>query len=254
MIFSLPFYFIAAYVAQKKAANSVTRKQWGYILLLGIIGYYLSSLFDFIGLMYISAGLERLILFLYPTFAILINTIWFKVKLSRNQIIALTMSYLGIIVAYGGEMKGNFSQSHFYLGSFMVFLCAITYSFYLVGTGKIVPKVGVTRFTAYSMISATIGILIHFSLSHSPTIFYTFQPTLWYYCIALALIATVLPSFMMSYGMKSIGSNNVAVITSIGPVSTILQAYLFLGETLHPTQIIGTILVILGVVRIGKSE
>ena len=254
MIFSLPFYIVIAIVSSQKKQQRVTLKEWTYIILLGLVGYYLSSLFDFIGLQYISAGLERLILFLYPTFAILINTWMFKAKLSRNQIFALVLSYLGILVAYGGEFHISFSNAGFHFGSLMVFLCAVTYSFYLVGTGRIVPKVGATRFTAYTMLSATVGILIHFSATHSVSIFSSFQPNLLYYCLALSIIATVLPSFMLSYGMKTIGSNNVAVITSLGPVSTILQAWLFLGETLHVTQIIGTILVIIGVLRIGKEN
>ncbi len=254
MLFSLPFYIVIAIVSSKKKTISMTAKEWQYIILLGVIGYYLSSLFDFIGLKYISAGLERLILFLYPTFAILINTWMFKVKLSRNQIFALILSYLGIIVAYAGEFSNSFNNANFHYGSLMVFLCAVTYSFYLVGTGKIVPKVGATRFTAYTMLSATVGIMAHFLCTHSITIFSTFQPDIIYYCLALSIIATVLPSFMLSYGMKTIGSNNVAVITSLGPVSTIIQAYFFLGETLHLTQIIGTVLVIIGVLRIGKEQ
>lgn len=254
MIFSLPFYIVIAIVSSQKKQQRVTLKEWTYIILLGLVGYYLSSLFDFIGLKYISAGLERLILFLYPTFAILINTWMFKAKLSRNQIFALVLSYMGILVAYGGEFHTSFSNAGFHFGSLMVFLCAVTYSFYLVGTGRIVPKVGATRFTAYTMLSATVGILIHFSATHSVSIFSSFQSNLLYYCLALSIIATVLPSFMLSYGMKTIGSNNVAVITSLGPVSTILQAWLFLGETFHFTQIIGTILVIIGVLRIGKEN
>jgi len=254
MIFSLPFYIIIAIISTRNKPKSITLKEWTYIILLGIVGYYLSSLFDFIGLKYISAGLERLILFLYPTFSILINTWMFKVKLTRNQIFALVLSYLGILVAYGGELSTSFTNANFHYGSFMVFLCAVTYSFYLVGTGKVVPKVGATRFTAFSMLSATAGIMVHFFCTHSVTVFSTFHPDLIYYCLALSIIATVLPSFMLSYGMKTIGSNNVSVITSLGPVSTIIQAYLFLGESLHLTQIIGTVLVIIGVLRIGKEQ
>ncbi len=254
MIFSLPFYIVIAIISSRQKELKMTYTEWAYIILLGTVGYYLSSLFDFIGLKYISAGLERLILFLYPTFAILLNTWIFKVKLTKNQIFALILSYVGIGIAYGGELHISFGDSNFHYGSIMVFLCAVTYSFYLVGTGKVVPKVGATRFTAYTMLSATAGILIHFFATHSISVFSTFQPNLIYYCFALSIIATVLPSFMLSYGMKTIGSNNVAVITSIGPVSTILQAYLFLGETIHLTQIIGTILVIIGVLRIGKEK
>jgi drug/metabolite transporter (DMT)-like permease len=251
MLFSLPFYLVAAWLGSKKeSAVSLTVQQWFYLILLGIFGYYLSSLFDFIGLQYVSAGLERLILFLYPTFSVLINTFLYKTKLNKTQIIALILTYLGIGIAYLGEMKIDTSNPNFYFGSWMIFLCAVTYSFYLVGTGRMIPKVGVTRYTAYAMLSATAGIFIHFLLTKNVQQI-PFTPTLIWYSIALATIATVLPSFMMSNGMKRIGSNNVSIITSIGPVSTIIQAHFFLGENIIVPQIIGTALVIIGVLLIG---
>lgn len=251
MLFSLPFYLLAAWlVARKENKQLLTRRDWLLILTMGILGYYLSSLFDFIGLQYVSAGLERLILFLYPTFAVLINTFYFKTKLGRVQLIALVLTYLGIGIAYFGEMKLDTSNPRFYYGSFMIFLCAITYSFYLVGTGRMVQRVGVTRYTAYAMLAATAGIFIHFLVTHQVQDI-PFTGTLVGYGIALAIIATVLPSFMMSNGMKRIGSNNVSIITSIGPVSTILQAHWFLGEEIIPAQIFGTALVIAGVILIG---
>lgn len=253
MLFSLPFYLVAAWLGSKKeAAIAITSKQWFYILLMGFLGYYLSSLFDFIGLQYISAGLERLILFLYPTFAILINTFIFKNKLSRLQIIALVLSYTGIGIAYYGELRIDTFNKDLYLGSFMVFLCAVTYSVYLVGTGRIVPKVGVTRYTAYAMLAATAGIFVHFVATKSIGNI-AFSSTLVGYSVALAIIATVLPSFMISNGMKKIGSNNVVIITSIGPVSTIIQAHFILHEPIFAEQLIGTLLVLVGVLLIGKK-
>ena len=251
MLFSLPFYLIAAWMVAKKENKQVlTTRDWLWILAMGILGYYLSSLFDFIGLQYVSAGLERLILFLYPTFAVLINTFYFKTKLGRVQIIALVLTYIGISIAYFGELKMDTSNPKFFFGSFMIFLCAITYSFYLVGTGRMVQKVGVTRYTAYAMLAATAGIFINFLLTHRMQDI-PFSVSLTWYSIALAIIATVLPSFLMSNGMKRIGSNNVSIITSIGPVSTIIQAHIFLGEQIIPAQIIGTALVIAGVILIG---
>ena len=251
MLFSLPFYLVAAWLGSKKeSAISLEKKQWFFLILLGIFGYYLSSLFDFIGLQYVSAGLERLILFLYPTFSVLINTYLYKSKLNSMQLIALVLTYMGIGIAYLGEMKIDTSNPNFYFGSFMIFLCAITYSFYLVGTGRMIPKVGVTRYTAYAMLAATVGIFIHFMVSKKVEDI-PFTHTLIGYSIALALIATVLPSFMMSTGMKMIGSNNVSIITSIGPVSTIIQAHFFLAEHITIYQIIGTMLVIIGVLLIG---
>lgn len=252
MLFSLPFYIGAAWIAgRKEEVKPLTKNQWIWIMLMGIFGYYLSSLFDFIGLQYVSAGLERLILFLYPTFAVLINTFYFKTKLSRVQIIALVLTYIGIGTAYWGEIKAAQYGPQFFYGSFMIFLCAITYSFYLVGTGRLVTGVGATRYTAYAMLTATAGIFIHYLIQQPAGSIFQLNATLTGYGIVLAIIATVLPSFMMSVGMKKIGSNNVAIITSIGPVSTILQAHFFLGESIITEQLIGTFLVIIGVLLIG---
>lgn len=251
MLFSLPFYLFAVWlVGRKENSIPLQKKDWFWILVMGLLGYYLSSLFDFIGLQYVSAGLERLILFLYPTFAVLINTFYFKTRLNRMQLLALILTYTGIGIAYFGELHLDNSNPKFFFGSFMIFLCAITYSFYLVGTGRLVQRVGVTRYTAYAMLAATAGIFVNFLFTHSITQI-PFSYSLTGYGIALAIIATVLPSFLMSNGMKKIGSNNVSIITSIGPVSTILQAHWFLGEPIILPQIIGTALVILGVILIG---
>ena len=254
MLFSLPFYMIAAwFVIKNERTQPLSQRQWILICTMGIFGYYLSSLFDFIGLENVSAGLGRLILFLYPTFAILINTFYFKTKLSRTQTIALVLTYIGIGIAYFGELQLDTSNPGFLYGSLMIFLCAVTYSFYLVGTGRLVTRAGSTRYTAYAMLCATVGIVIHFFFTHSihgiP-----FTPRLAGYSAAIAIVATVLPSFMMSAGMKSIGSNNAAIITSIGPVSTILQAHFILGEPILLMQLTGTALVITGVLLIGRQS
>ncbi|MBL7761764.1 MAG: DMT family transporter [Sediminibacterium sp.] len=251
MLFSLPFYIAAAWFAgRKESAEALTPRYWFWILVMGIFGYYLSSLFDFIGLQYVSAGLERLILFLYPTFAVLLNTWLFKAKLSGVQLVALILTYLGIGIAYYAELATDTGSPGFYFGSLMIFLCAVTYSFYLVGTGRLVQKAGATRYTAYAMLAATVGIFIHFLVTHNARQL-VFTPALTSYAVALAIIATVIPSFLMSSGMKKIGSNNVSIITSIGPVSTILQAHFFLGEKILFMQIAGTVLVIAGVLLIG---
>jgi drug/metabolite transporter (DMT)-like permease len=251
MLFSLPFYLFAAWLVSRKENKTVlTRRDWLLVITMGILGYYLSSLFDFIGLQYVSAGLERLILFLYPTFAVLINTFYFKSKLSRVQVIALVLTYLGIGIAYFGELKMDTSKPGFYFGSFMIFLCACMYSLYLVGTGRLVQRIGVTRYTAYAMLAATAGIFLNFLVTH-PVQNIPFSRTLVGYGIALAILSTVLPSFLMSNAMKRIGSNNVSIITSVGTVSTILQAHWFLGEEIIPPQIVGTVFVIAGIVLIG---
>ncbi|MBS1631726.1 MAG: DMT family transporter [Bacteroidetes bacterium] len=251
MLFSLPFYLIAAWIGSRnKKRSRFSKKQWTHIILLGLFGYYLSSLFDFVGLQYISAGLERLILFLYPTIVLLINFFFFKEKVSRIQQWALVITYIGIAFAYISELHFDTTNRNFYIGSFLIFLCAITYATYIAGSGRIIPRVGVTKFTAYAMLASTTGVFIHFALAGSFSKLEN-ATSYWGYGIALAIIATVIPTFLISIGMKKIGSNNVAIISGIGPVATIIQANLILGERIFTAEIIGTILVILGVLLIG---
>lgn len=254
MIFSLPFYLIAAYLTSNKDLNpKMTRQQWGATILLGIFGYYLSSLFDFIGLQYISAGLERLILFLYPTFTVLIGTFFFKQKLYRNQVWALLLTYAGIGIAYYGELRIDTGNPNFFWGSFLIFLCAITYAIYIAGSGRIIPKVGATRFTAFAMLSSTFGVFLHYALRGKYNALEQ-SMDLWWYGILLAIIATVIPTFMLSFALKKIGSNNVAIISSVGPVSTIIQAHYFLGEAVFTEQIIGTVLVLAGILMLSLKS
>jgi drug/metabolite transporter (DMT)-like permease len=250
MTFSFPFYAVAAWMARKKETTPLTIRQWLIVLGLGIFGYYLSSLFDFVGLQYVTAGLERLILFLYPTFAVLINAIVFKQPVTRTQKIALLLTYTGIIVAYVGELQVDFSNPHFIWGSFLIFLCSITYSVYIAGSGHMIPTVGVTRFTAYAMLAATAGVFVHFAVAGSLPALQD-GATHWWYGVLLAVVATVLPTFLFGNGMKRIGSNNVAIISAVGPVSTIIQAHFVLKETIFPAQIAGTLLVVVGVILIG---
>jgi drug/metabolite transporter (DMT)-like permease len=251
MIFSLPFYLIAAFFISSQEGNTrMSGRQWMYLVLLGLFGYYLSSLFDFIGLQYISAGLERLILFLYPTFVVIINLIVYKQKITRNQKIALALTYTGIALAYFGELKIDTANPNFYWGSFLIFLCAITYSVYIVGSGRLISEIGSTKFTAYAMLSATGGIFIHFLLRNEFGVLLN-SNGLWIYGLLLAIVATVIPTFLLSAALKKIGSNNVAIISSIGPVSTIVQAHYFLGETIFAEQIAGTLLVVAGVLLLS---
>lgn len=250
MVFALPFYLAIAFFYSSRESNvKFTTKQWFIVIAMGLIGYYLSSLFDFIGLQYISAGLERLILFLYPTFAVLLNAAVFKKKINKIQALALVLTYIGIGIAFYGELKLDAANPNFLLGSFFVFLCALTFSVYLVGSGRLIPLVGATKFTAYAMTASAVGVLSHYFITGNKV--QHFSNPLLGYGVLLAIIATVIPTFFISNGLKKIGSNNVAIISSVGPVSTIIQAHLVLGEPLTITQVGGTVLVIAGVMLTG---
>lgn len=251
MLFSLPFYLVTAVVVHRQAGNKkMTRKQWLATFLLGLCGYYLSSLFDFIGLQYISAGLERLILFLYPTFTVLIGTFVFKQKLYQRHVWALLLTYAGIGIAYIGELRMESGNPNFVWGSFLIFLCAVAYASYIAGSGRIIPAVGATKFTTYAMLFSTLGVFVHYALRGNYNAL-RHGTDLWLYGLLLAVIATVIPTYMLSFALKKIGSTNVAIISSIGPVSTIVQAHYILGEKIFTGQIIGTWLVLAGILLLS---
>jgi drug/metabolite transporter (DMT)-like permease len=258
MLLSLPFYIIILWTIKRNGkAIQASNKIYLWAIAMGLLGYYLSSLFDFIGLQYISAGIERIILFIYPTLAVLINYWFFKIPIIKRQWWAIMVTYIGIGLAYWSEMKQFQNTELFIFGSFMVLLCGITYAMYLVGTGKLIPKMGATQYTSIAMLSASAGIFTHFCITEP---IYSIAPYLnphhpiFIYVIGLALLATVIPSFLLSTGMKRIGSNDLAIVTSIGPVATLFQARYLLQEPFSLLQILGTLLVIIGVVMVKKSE
>jgi drug/metabolite transporter (DMT)-like permease len=258
MLFSLPFYAAAIwYFFTNQQLKKAKASTYFATCLIGILGYYMSSLFDFIGLQYVSASIERIILFIYPTLAVLLNLLIFKVAITKKQWMAILITYFGIGLAYWGELNQIPDTKLFFFGTWMILLCAVTFAFYLVGSGKIIPKIGAPQFTSLSMLAASVGIFIHYLVTHQQGITSVLDMPILHsssivYVIALALIATVIPSFLMSGGMKRIGSNDLAIITSIGPVSTLFQARWVLNEAFSWQQILGTIFVIVGVILVKK--
>ncbi len=255
MIFSVPFFAIAAAFSSGKSTNvKFTGRQWFYVALIGLMGYYVSSMFDFVGLQYVSAGIERLILFSYPTMVLLMSSLLFKVKIKPLQWSALIITYLGLATAFFGEV--NFRSSHssdFLFGSALIFLCAITYASYITGSGRLIPQVGAAKFNSYAMSFASIGVLLHFFIWSDGSLFHL-ESRVYLYGFLMAIFSTVIPSYLVTLAINRIGANNAAIVSSVGPVSTILLAYIFLGETVTLWQLIGTVLILIGVLIIGKQK
>lgn len=255
MIFSLPFFVISAYVSSSKSSNvKFTGKQWVQIAGIGCLGYYISSLLDFLGLQYVTAGIERLILFIYPTLVLLMSAVLFKEKIKPIQWLALTITYAGLMLAYFSELDFNASQNpDFILGSIFIFICAITYATYIVGSGRLIPLVGAAKFNSYAMSFASLGVLLHF-FSTSDVSLFDLQSRVYFYSFLMAVLSTVIPSYLVAESIKRIGSDNTAIVGSVGPVSTILMAYFFLQEPVFVFQLIGTALILVGVLLIGRQK
>jgi len=255
MIFSIPFFLISAGISSSKESNvKFTTKQWIYVALIGCLGYYISSLLDFFGLQFVTAGIERLILFIYPTLVLLMNSLLFKQKIKPIQWLAVIITYLGLSLAFFSEVDFSSVQGENFLwGSFLIFVCAFTYAAYIVGSGKLIPVVGPLKFNSYAMSFACAGVLIHFFVTSEQSLI-DFPNQVYFYSILMAILSTVIPSYLISMAIKRIGSDNAAIVASIGPVSTILLAYFFLNEAIFAMQIVGTVMILVGVLLISRGE
>ena len=254
MLFSLPFFIFSAAVSSNKTTNvRFTQKQWIAVAAIGCLGYYVSSLLDFLGLQYITAGIERLILFIYPTLVLLISSIIFKIKITSRQWLALLVTYAGLIAACVPEIQGTGAGENFWKGSLLILVCALTYALYIVGSGKLIPVVGASKFNSYAMSFAAVAVLIHFFLTSSYSLLDQ-TAMVYMYSFAMAIISTVIPSYLISEAIKRVGSGNAAIIASVGPVSTILQAAIFLNEPVKTLQLLGTGLILAGVFMVGQKK
>ncbi|OIQ40600.1 MAG: EamA family transporter [Bacteroidetes bacterium MedPE-SWsnd-G1] len=251
MVFALPFYLGLLYFFRPQNPKEIRNSDYVWLILFGFIGYYLASYFDFLGLKYIKAGLERIILFIYPTLVLLISRMFLKTKITSKQLIAILITYVGVVIAFWGEI--NLEGSNIALGAFLIFLSALTYASYLVGSGWLIPKFGVMAFTSLAMIVSTVCVIAHYSITDRGDLLnYSFEVYLLGFL--MAIISTLIPSFLVSLAIKRMGANNFSIIGSIGPISTIILAYLFLDERLSIVQILGAFIVILGVVFISKNK
>jgi drug/metabolite transporter (DMT)-like permease len=250
MALALPFFALMAWYSSRGAVP-LSRRDWLNLLGLGLMGYYGASIFDFWGLQYISASLERLILFLNPTFVVLLSAALFGRRITRNDLLALVLCYLGIGFVFAHDV--SFNQNAVLLGSALVFISAILYAGYLVGAGQVVQRVGSLRFASYASIVSTFGIVLQFVLTRPFTVLQ--QPArVWMLSGAMAIISTVLPVVLMAEGIRRIGSSNAAMIGSIGPVATIFMGFIFLHEPITLLQIIGAALVTAGVLIISLKK
>ncbi len=252
MVFSLPFYLaISVQQLRKPSEVPLQRKDWLALFWLGLVGYYLASYFDFYGLQYISASLERLILFVYPTLVVIIASVVNKTKPERAQIVAIIITYAGVFLSFADDL--HLEGRHLLIGSVSIFMSAFTYAIYLVGSGKLIPRIGPVRFTAYGMTISCLVVIVHYAISDTQNVFN--QPTEVYMLgFVMAIFSTVIPSFLISEGIKRVGASDFAIYGSLGPVSTIGLALIFLGERIDSFQIAGTIIVIAGVSLINRKK
>ncbi|MDO1445941.1 DMT family transporter [Rhodocytophaga aerolata] len=252
MVFSLPFFIGIPLLLQKqKPQTAPTTADYLKLGMLGILGYYASSMLDFLGLQYVTAGLERLILFVYPTIVAILLFVFFNKSIGRKGIIALILTYAGILLVF---LNGHSPQQpHMYKGALLIFASACTYALYLVGSSRLIPKFGSVRYTGYVMMVSCASVIVHFLFLQTGSILQYPMPV-YVLGISIALISTVFPTFMISEGIKMIGAGKAAIIGSVGPVATIILGYLVLHEPITWNEIFGTGLVLTGVLLVSADK
>lgn len=255
MMLALPFFaFIAWFQAQRARRGRqprLTPRDILQLIVLGFIGYYLSSYLDFLGLQYISAGLERLILFLSPTFVLLITAVWLKRPISGLQWAALGLSYLGVVFVFVQDL--SFNGDEVLLGSMFVLGSAISYALYLIGSGELIRRVGSTRLVAYAMCVSSVVAIIHF---FSVKGLAGLQQPLPVYQLSLlhAVLNTVLPTFMVMWAVERIGAPMTSQLGLLGPVSVLFLAAWLLGEPITSLQLVGTAFVLAGAFVLSRKR
>ncbi len=259
MVFSLPFFLATALWMQFRTSKQgpasslavgqapLTRRDWWAVLYLGFLGYYLASFLDFLGLQYISAGLGRLMLFLYPTITVLLSALFLGKYVSRRDVLALVISYAGLALVLSQGFAGE--NRNMLLGALLVFGSALSYAAYLVSSSQVVLRIGSMRFTAYATSVASLLCIVQFLLLR-PLSALDLPPQVYGLAIAMAVGCTVLPVFVTSEALRRIGANQVAIIGAAGPVTTIFFGWVGLEESMSMLQVGGAVLVLAGVLLV----
>jgi len=253
MLFSAPFYIVllCIFLRQTERRASLSPRIILHTSLLGLAGYYAASLLDLYGLLYISAQLERLLLFTYPTFVVIFGALFFAKPITRHILIALFFSYGGIAAIFLHDL--NHYGDNIVQGSLLVGLSTILFAFYVLFGKQIINQIGSRMFTCIVMIAASIGIITHFAITNEVNDLYTTE-RVYIISFAIAIFCTIIPSFCISEAIARIGPDRTSITGTIGPVFTTIFAVSLLHEPFTIYHIVGIILVVIGVSVLGYNK
>ncbi len=251
MLFSLPIFLAMAWWASRGKAR-LTGRQWGGVVFLGATGYYLSSFLDFAGLQYVSASLERLILYLNPTLVLVLGAVLHQRRVLRGQALGMALSYAGVLVVFGHEV--GLQGAHATLGSALVLASAVTYAIYLVYSGQMVQAMGSLRLVGLATSVACGLVLLQFVLLRPVDLVWTLAPEVIWLSVLNAVMCTAVPVVLVMMAIERIGSAAAAQAGMVGPMSTILLGAWLLDEPLTLWVAAGTALVLAGIWLFGRAR
>jgi len=208
---------------------------------LGVTGYYLASFLDFVGLEYVSAGLERLILYLTPTLVLAFGVLWFGQRATRRQLTAIAVGYAGMLIVFGHEV--SFAGGHVALGAALIFGSAVSYALYLSYSGTLVTRLGSMRIVGWASTVACGLCLVQFIILRPLSAALVPAPVIWL-SLLNGTLCTVAPVLMVMMAIERVGAATAAQAGMLGPLSTITMGVVILGEPFSPWIAAGTVLVI----------
>jgi drug/metabolite transporter (DMT)-like permease len=251
MGYSLPFFVCLGVALQRHEPRRLTRRDWLELASLGVLGSYLASYLDFLGLRYITAGLERVVLFIYPTLVVLLSAAFLGRPLRGRTMLLLALSYLGVALSVSPELQqGTHAQL---LGFALVLASALSYAVFLMRSGEAVARLGAAYVTAYATGIASLLCILQFVLARPLATLRQPWPV---HALGagMALFSTVLPVWLLNEAMRRLGASMTSMIGSLGPVFTMLLASLFLHEPLSALQLAGAAIVALSVTSLSRGR
>lgn len=252
MLFALPIFALMGWWSSR-GKPSLARKDYLGILGLGITGYYLASYLDFAGLSYITASLERLILYLNPTLVLLLGLLLYKRPIQRIQALGMAISYCGVLLVFGHEIK--LEGSDVVLGTVLVFCSAVSYAVYLSFSGELVQRLGSLRLVGLASSVACLLCIVQFLVLRPWTAALVAPEVIWL-SVLNATLCTAVPVVMVMMAIERVGASLASQAGMVGPMSTILMGVVILGEPFTVWVAMGTVLVIAGIfvfTRSGRS-
>ena len=249
MLFALPLFVALAWWASR-GKPPLARRDWLAVAGLGFTGYYLASFLDFLGLQYVSASLERLILYLNPTLVLLIGMLAFGHRVQARQLAALAVSYLGVVVVFGHELR--LEGTHVVLGAGLVFASAVSYAIYLAFSGEVVKRVGALRLTGLATTVACLLCIAQFFVLRPVGAMVVAPEVLWL-SLLNATLCTFAPVILVMLAIERIGPTLTAQTGMLGPLSTLLMGVWILGEPFTPWVAAGTALVLVGIGMLARA-
>ena len=252
---ALPFFLgvgiYTVYQMRRGGKPLPSLKLTGQALATGFIGYYVSSLLDFEGLTYITAQLERLVLFTYPIFVMFLGWMFFKARITWMSVLAAAITYAGLCVVFFSALPSG--GSNVIIGTVLVLGCAITFALYQLLAKGFITVMGSALFTSIALTGSAVACIAHYVII-SQSFDFSSSPRFFWLAAGTAIFATVLPSFLVNAGLARISPQSTSMIATISPLITISLAVWILGEQFTVADAIGAAMVIAGVMLFALTD